>query len=80
MVTSDRLKASIFAVDEGSIIIKILEVEWKSNAEFEHIHVRRTEGNENGENNKGLKMVLKCDNLVKEERVKRHDENRTRDK
>ena len=69
MVTSERLKASQFAGDGGSISSKMLEVEKKSNIEFEHIHVRKTEGSENVEN-EGLKMVLKCDKVAKEERVK----------
>ena len=76
MVTSKRLKASQFAGDGGPIISKILEVEKKSNIEFEYVHVRTNEGSENVEN-EGLKMVLKCDKIAKEERVKCVIENRT---
>ena len=47
--TSDRLKTSSFAADEGSFISKTLEVELKSNAELEH--VKTTEGSESGKNN-----------------------------
>ena len=42
--------------------------------------MRTTEGSESGENNEGLKMVLKCDKLAKEERLKCVVENRTHDK
>ena len=70
MVTSDSLKASQLAGDGGSIISKILEVENKSNIEFEYIHVRTTEESVSGENKERLKMVLKCDKLAKEERLK----------
>ena len=80
MVTSERLKSSKLAGHRGSIISKILEVERKSNIEFEHVHVRTTEGSESGENNEGLKMVLKCDKLAKEERLKCVVENRIHDK
>ena len=80
MVTSERLKSSKLAGHRGSIISKILEVERKSNIEFEHVHIRTTEGSESGENNEGLKMVSKYDNLAKEERLKCVVENRTHDK
>ena len=80
MVTSERLKASQFSGDVGSVISKILELERKSNIEFECVHVRTTEGSESGENNEGLKIVLKNDKLAKEERVKCGVENRACDK
>ena len=76
MVTSERQKDSHFAGDRGSIISKMLEVEKKSNIEFEHFHVRITEGSGNVEN-EGLKMVLKCDKIAKEECEKCAIENRT---
>ena len=66
MVTSDSLKATQLAGHGRSIISKILEVERKSNIEFECIRVRKTEGSESGENNEGLKMVLKFNKLSKE--------------
>ena len=80
MVTSNKLKANQFTRDGGSIISKTLEVEKKSNAEFEHAHVRTTEGSENGKNDERLKMLLKCDKVAKEECVKCTVENRTHDK
>ena len=51
----------------------------KSTIEFEHAHVRATEGSESGENDEGLKMVLKHSKLVKEERAKYVVENKTHD-
>ena len=66
MVTSGKLEASQFSGHKGSIISKILEVEKKSNIEFEHVHVKIIVGSENGENNEGLSMVFKCDTLAKE--------------
>ena len=70
MITSDSLKASQLAGDGGSIISKILKVERNSHVEFEYVHVRTTEGRVSDENNEGLKMVLKCNKLVKEELLK----------
>ena len=80
MVTSNRLKASQLVGDGGSISSKMLEVERRLKIEFELIHMRTTEGSESGENTKGLKMLLKCDKLAKEECVKCMDENVTHDK
>ena len=80
MITSDSLKASQLTGDGGSIISKILKVERKSNVEFKHVYVRTTVVSASGESDKGLKMVLKCDKLAKEERLKCVVENRMNNK
>ena len=40
-LTSNKLKASQFAGDGGSIISRIIELERKTKTEFEHAHVKQ---------------------------------------
>ena len=60
---ADRSKASQLSGGGGSIFSRIIEIESKSNIEFEHAHVRTKKIENNAIANKGLNMVLECDKL-----------------
>ena len=77
LLTSDKLKASQFAEDGGSIISRVTELERKTKIKFEHTHVETKNGNDDGIINKGLTMVSECDQKAKEERIKCVRENRS---
>ena len=59
ILTDDRLKASQCSLDGGSAISKIVEIEKKSNAQFEIQHVKTKQDSEVIEGSDGKKMVLK---------------------
>ena len=70
LLTADRLKASQCALDAGSQISKIIEIENKRNIQFECMYVRTKQGIEAIEDIYGKKVVLECDDKSKEERLK----------
>ena len=76
LLTADKLKAIQFAGDGGSIASKNIGLESNTNVEFEHVHVKTTNGNEDTIINKGLTMALDCNKKEKEERIKCIRENR----
>ena len=76
LLTSGKLKASQFTGDGVSIIRKIIELESETKIEFVHEYVKTKNGNDNAILNKGLTMVLECDQKVKEERIKSIRESR----
>ena len=61
ILVADRFKASQCAMDRGSIINKIIEIERESKVSFEHTRVKITNELENTDNGKGKTLVLKCD-------------------
>ena len=65
--TADKINASKFAWDGGSIIIKIIELEIKTEIEFEYEHIKSKIVNENRIISKGFKIVLECDQKEKED-------------
>ena len=69
LLTADRLKASQCALDAGSEISKIIEIENKRNIQFECMYVRTKQGIEAIEDIYGKKVVLECDDKSKEERL-----------
>ena len=46
VLTLDIIKASQFALDGGSIISKIVQLERESEVDFEHMHVKTSNDNE----------------------------------
>ena len=76
MLTNDRLKSIQCALDRGSIISKIIEIEKNSNAQFECTHVKTKQDTEVIEDSDGKKMLLKCDNKAKYERIKCEQEHK----
>ena len=58
LITADKLKASQFSGDGGSITSNISELESKTKIEFEYLHVKTKNGNEDVIINKGLMMAL----------------------
>ena len=68
-LTADKLKASQFTWDGGSVISKIIEFESKTKIEFEYEHAKTKNDNENEIINKVLTMVLEYDQKAKEESV-----------
>ena len=64
------LKASQLALDRGSMISKILEIEKNSNVQLEHINVKTKKDDDERQNSYGKNLVLECDHKEKGERVK----------
>ena len=76
LLTDDMLKDNQFAMDRGSIISKILEIERESRVQFEYTHAKTKKQVEEDINGKGTLMVIKCDNKSKEEMIKREEQHK----
>ena len=76
LLISEKLKASQVAGDEISTIFRIIELERKSKIEFECMHVKTTNNEDNTIVNKYLEKVLKWDKQAKEEIIRDVRENR----
>ena len=53
------------ALKEIVLISKIVEIEIKINVQFEHVHVKTKQDNEEIKNSYGKKLVLECDQKAK---------------
>ena len=73
-LTSDRIKASQFALDGGWIISKIVQIENESDVEFEHMHVKTKNDDEERGCGYERKLVLECDIIANETPVKCDDD------
>ena len=71
LLTLETLQASQLAGNEGSIINMIMKLESKLKIEFEHVHVKTTNNEDNTIVSEGLETLLKHDKQVKEERIMR---------
>ena len=58
---SKKLKASQLVRDSSSIISKMVELENKSQTEFEHANAKAKDNENNSIENKVVEIVLKCD-------------------
>ena len=57
-------------MDGGSTVSKIIEIGKKSKMEFEHVHARTKNNNDERGNSYGKNLVLECDHKTKEVREK----------
>ena len=64
------MKASKFALERGAIISKITQIEKECKIEFEHIHVRTKNDNDEIGCSYEKKLTLACDNIAKQVRLK----------
>ena len=62
----NKSKASEVSGDRGSIMSKIIGLESNTNVDFEHVHTKITNDNEDTIIKKGSSIVLECDKKVKE--------------
>ena len=69
LLTSKKLKESHLAGDSGSIIIEIIELESKTKIEFECMHAKTKDNDDNVIENIGLPILLKHDRKYIEERI-----------
>ena len=76
LLISDEVKSRQFVGDGGLIISKIIELESKTRIEFKHACAKTKNGDDDAIINKGLKIVLECNQKVKEDRLKGMNENR----
>ena len=70
LLTLKRIKASKLALDGGSTISKIVEIVLESKMEFEHIHVRTKNDDDESGNSCEKNLALECDPKAKEVRLK----------
>ena len=76
MVVNYGLKISQIEGDGGSTVSRIIEIESKSEIDFEHIHVNTKKIENNRIVNNGRNMALEFDKLVEEEKLKCVSEDR----
>ena len=69
VLTLVRIKASQFALDRGGTISKIMQLERECCIEFEHIHVKTRNDNEEIGHAHERKLVLECDSVANEARA-----------
>ena len=74
LITLDRIKVNRFALDGGVIISKIMQIEKERKIEFEHVHVRTKSYNAESGHSYEKKLMLECDNIAKEVRLKCNNE------
>ena len=70
LLTDERLKSSQCELDGGFAISKNIEIEKKSNVQFDNVHVKTKQGTEAIDSIYGKKSVLECDCKAKKERIK----------
>ena len=70
MLTNDMLKANNCAMDGVSNASKTLEIERKPKVQLDCEHSKNSKYDEQVKNNEGKLMVIKCDKISKEERIK----------
>ena len=69
MLTLDSIKASQFALDGGGIISKIMQLENECKIEFEYVHVKTSNDNDEIGCSYEKQLVLECDSIANEVRI-----------
>ena len=70
VLTLDRTRASQFTLGRRGIISKITQLENESDVEFECFHVKTRNGDEERGSDYERKLVLECDSIENEFRMK----------
>ena len=65
MLTLHVIKASLFALDRRAIISKITQTEKECKIEFEYVHVRKKNDNDEIGFSHAKKLILECGNITK---------------